>query len=56
MEWVTKNNAKAIELYEKAKVIGGTEKVSDTLVQDSDILLKRGISEKELLLLRDLII
>ena len=55
MEWVTKNNANAVELYEKAKIIGGTEKVSDTLMHDCDILLKRGVSETELLLLRDLI-
>ena len=55
MEWVTKNNQQAVELYEKAKVIGGTGKVSDTLMHDCDILLKRGVSETELLLLRDLI-
>jgi hypothetical protein len=29
---------------EGIKVIGGTEKVSDTLVHDSDILLKRGVN------------
>ena len=56
MEWVTKNNAKAVELYKKAKVIGGTEKVSDTLTHDKKVLLERGVSETELLLLRDLII
>ena len=56
VEWVTKNNAKAVELYKKAKVIGGTEKVSDTLTHDKKVLLERGVSETELLLLRDLII
>ena len=56
MEWVTHNNAKALEFYNKAKEIGGNEKISDSLTHDKKVLLERGVSENELLLLRDLIV
>ena len=57
VEWVNHNNAKAIEFYEKAKEIcGSAEKVAEQIMHDSEALMSRGVSEKELLLIRDLII
>lgn len=54
IEWVNHNNTEAIELYNKAKAICGTEKVAEQIINDKKILLSRGVSEKEILLLRDL--
>ena len=57
VEWVTHNNAKAIEYYNKAKEIcGNADKVAEHIMQDKEALIARGVSETELLLLRDLII
>ena len=56
VEWVNKNNATAVELYEKAKELcGSANKVAEQIMRDRDALTLRGVSEKELLLLRDLI-
>ena len=56
MEWATHNNAQAIEYYEKAKTLcGSADKVAEQILNDSETLTARGISENELLLLRDLI-
>lgn len=55
IEWVNHNNTQAIELYNKAKEICGADKVAAQIINDKDILISRGVSEKELLLLRDLI-
>ena len=56
MEWSTHNNAQAIEYYEKAKTLcGSADKVTEQILNDSETLTARGISENELLLLRDLI-
>ena len=57
MEWVTHNNAQAIEYYEKAKTLcGSTDKVAEQIMHDSEVLIARGVSEIELQLLRDLIV
>ena len=57
VEWVNHNNATAVELYSKAKEIAGSsERVADQIMRDSEVLIARGVSENELLLLRDLII
>ncbi len=56
VEWVNKNNATAVELYEKAKELcGSANKVAEQIMRDREALTLRGVSEKELLLLRDLI-
>ena len=54
IEWVEHNNAKAFELYTKAKEITGSDKVAAQILNDKEILVARGLSEKEVLLLRDL--
>ena len=57
VEWVTHNNAIAIELYSKAKeACGSADKVAQHIMHDKEALTSRGVSEKELLLLRDLIV
>ena len=57
VEWVNKNNATAVELYEKAKELcGSANKVAEQIMRDREALTLRGVSEKELLLLRDLIV
>ena len=57
VEWVTKNNAQAIEYYEKAKTLcGSTDKVAEQIMHDSEVLIARGVGENEILLLRDLIL
>lgn len=57
VEWVTKNNAKAIEYYNKAKeACSNPNLVAEHIMKDKEILKARGINEKELLLLRDIII
>ena len=57
MEWVTKNNQQAVEYYNKAKELcGNADKITEHIMNDKEVLLKRGVSETELLLLRDLII
>ena len=57
MEWVTHNNQLAVEYYNKAKKIcGDADKVTEHIMQDKEALIARGVSETELLLLRDLII
>ncbi|MBR6637003.1 MAG: hypothetical protein IKK97_06090, partial [Phascolarctobacterium sp.] len=55
VEWVTNNNAQAIEYYNKAKEICGDKKLADTLINDKEILFNRGVSKIELQLLIDLI-
>jgi tetratricopeptide (TPR) repeat protein len=57
VEWVNHNNSKAIEFYERAKELcGNAEKIAEQIMHDSETLISRGVSENELLLLRDLII
>ena len=57
VEWATKNNAQAIEYYNKAKeACSNPNLVAEHIMKDKEILKARGINEKELLLLRDLII
>ncbi len=57
VEWVCHNNEKAVELYSKAKEQdGNSAKVADHIMRDKEVLLSRGVGEKELLLLRDLIV
>ena len=57
VEWVTKNNQQAVEYYNKAKELcGNADKITEHIMNDKEVLLKRGVSETELLLLRDLII
>jgi tetratricopeptide (TPR) repeat protein len=57
VEWVTKNNAKAIEYYNKAKeTCSNPNLVAEHIIKDKEILKARGINEKELLLLRDIIL
>ena len=56
VEWVTHNNTKAAELYNKAmEICGNADKVAEQIMQDKEVLIARGVSESELLLLRDLI-
>lgn len=54
IEWVNHNNSQAMELYSKAKEICGADKIAEQIMNDKEILYARGMSEKELLLLRDL--
>ena len=57
MEWVTKNNQQAVEYYNKAKELcGNADKITEHIMNDKEVLLKRGVSENELLMLRDLIV
>ena len=57
VEWVNHNNAQAIEYYQKAKELcGNADKIAEQILQDSETLTTRGVSENELLLLRDLIL
>ncbi len=57
LEWVNHNNTQALEFYEKAKQIcGSADKVAEQIMHDSETLISRGVSENELLLLRDLIV
>ena len=57
VEWVNHNNTLAIEFYEKAKELcGNANKVADQIMHDSEALTARGVSEKELLLLRDIVV
>ena len=56
VEWVCQDKNKAIELYNKAKECGKTtDEIADQIMRDKETLLARGISEKELLLLRDML-
>ena len=55
VEWVTKNNQQAVELYEKAKELCGDDRFINTLFNDREVLFKRGVSETELQLLIDII-
>ena len=56
VEWVSGNKNNAIELYNKAKNCGKSiDEITEHIMRDSDTLLSRGISEKELLLLRDML-
>ena len=56
VEWVNHNNAQAIEYYEKAKELcSNADKIAEQILNDSETLTARGVSENEILLLRDLI-
>lgn len=56
VEWVCRERNKAIELYNKAKNCGkSSEEVAEQIMRDSDTLVARGVSSKELLLLRDML-
>ena len=56
VEWVCQDRNKAIELYNKAKECGKTtDEIAGHIMRDKETLLARGISEKELLLLRDML-
>ena len=56
VEWACKETAKAIELYNKAKESGkSADEITEQIMRDKETLIARGISEKELLLLRDML-
>lgn len=56
VEWVCSNKALAIELYNKAKALcNGTADLTEQIMHDKETLMARGISEKEILMLRDLV-
>ena len=55
VEWVAHNNVTAIDLYRKAKDAYSGNDFADIIMHDKDALTERGVSEKELLLLRDII-
>ena len=56
VEWVSSNKSNAIELYNKAKDCGkSVDEITEHIMHDKETLLARGISEKELLLLRDML-
>ena len=56
VEWVSNNKSNAIELYNKAKDCGKSiDEITEHIMHDKETLLARGISEKELLLLRDML-
>ena len=56
VEWVSGKKNNAIELYNKAKECGKSiDEITEHIMHDSDTLVSRGISEKELLLLRDML-
>lgn len=56
VEWVNHNNPLAIELYAKAKAAYQGDGFADLIMHDKEALTERGVTEKELLLLRDIII
>jgi tetratricopeptide (TPR) repeat protein len=56
VEWVSGNRSRAIELYNQAKeCCKSTDKVTEQIMNDSEVLIARGVSEKEILLLRDML-
>lgn len=56
VEWVSRNNVLATELYKKAKgMCSNAEEFAEHIMHDKEILISRGISEKEILMLRDLV-
>ena len=56
VEWACKEMTKAIELYNKAKESGKSAgEITEQIMRDKETLIARGISEKELLLLRDML-
>ena len=56
VEWVSNNRNGAIELYNKAKECGkSTDEIAEQIMHDKETLTARGIDEKELLLLRDML-
>ena len=56
VEWVSNNKNNAIELYNKAKDCGkSVGEITEHIMRDKETLLTRGISDKELLLLRDML-
>lgn len=56
VEWVSNNKPLAVELYNKAKEIcGSSTKVAEHIMRDKEELIARGVSENEILLLRDLV-
>ena len=55
VEWVNHNNSQAVELYLKAKEMCNGD-ISTYIMNDKETLTARGVSENEILLLRDLIV
>ena len=56
VEWVSGNKNDAIELYNKAKECGKSiDEITEHIMRDSEVLIARGVSEKEILLLRDML-
>lgn len=56
VEWVSGNRSRAIELYNLAKeCCKKTETITEQIMKDSEVLIARGVSKKEILLLRDLL-
>ena len=56
VEWVSNNKNSAIELYNKAKDCGkSADEIAAHIMRDKEALTARGITEKELLLLRDML-
>ena len=57
VEWITHNNATAVELYKKAKELcADDETFFAQLSKDAVTLTERGASEGEITLLRDLLV
>lgn len=56
VEWVCQERNRAIELYNKAKECGKSiDDITEHIMRDKETLIARGISEKEILLLRDML-
>ena len=56
VEWVSQERSIAVELYNKAKECGkSADEIAEHIIRDKETLTARGISEKELLLLRDML-
>ncbi len=56
VEWVCKDREKAIELYCKAKEMGNsTDEITEHIMHDKESLIARGVTENDILLLRDML-
>lgn len=57
VEWVSNNRKRAIELYRQAKELyQSNDRLIENIFMDKEILIARGTSEDELLLLRDILV
>lgn len=55
VKWIVGNRSQAIELYKKAASMCSKEQFEQLMKQDEKVLIERGASKFELMLLRDLI-